>query len=96
MQCWGSGWEGRAHVFLYTRVCSFPANRILQTVLMFGNSMEECWPSLTATVESFALAEGCTAIEIIGRRGWRNLLKREHCIERGVTYTKSLERGRVQ
>lgn len=96
MQCWGSGWDGATRIFLFTRVCSFPSNRILQTIFMFGNSLHECLPSIIATVESFALGEGCTAIEVVGRRGWKAMLPANGYQEKAAVFTKSLEKGRLQ
>lgn len=96
MQCWGSGWDDTMHVFLFTRIACFPSNRIIQSMFMFGNSLKDCLPSIAATVESFALANGCTRVEIVGRKGWKGYLPSNGYKEYAVMYSKNLEKGRLQ
>lgn len=96
MQCWGSGWDNKTHVVMFTRVSQFPANRVLQVLFMFGNEMPKCLPSMVATIDSFALGEGCGLVEVVGRRGWRGFLPKEGYRERAAVFTKSLVKGRLQ
>ena len=74
-QAWGFGaQEGNLNVIVLTQVCEFPANRFLQIPLAFGNSLDDCLPSIMAALEKFAIVAECDVCEVIGRPGWERKL----------------------
>jgi hypothetical protein len=77
-QVWGFGPKKEIRVFVFTQIIHFPANRVLQIFLCFGNSLDEALPIIEATLERFALETSCALVEITGRRGWERKLKNFH------------------
>jgi hypothetical protein len=75
-QVWGFGASGLLNVIVFTQVAEFPAARILEIFLAFGNSLDSALPVMEATFEKFAQVTGCQTCEIIGRRGWARKLPR--------------------
>lgn len=75
MQAWAVG-DPRVgfHLCIFTTIAVFPASRILQTVLMFGNKVDKVLPLVVATLEHFAQEEGCQYAEVFGRYGWERKL----------------------
>ena len=65
-QVWGFGAPGAINVIVYTQVAEFPAARILEIFLAFGNSLESALPVMEATFEKFAQVTECRICEIIG------------------------------
>jgi hypothetical protein len=78
-QLWGFGPKDEIRIFVFTQVIHFPANRILQAFLCFGNSLDEALPIIEATGERFAMETGCNMFEITGRKGWERKLKGFKC-----------------
>lgn len=71
---WAAGTPTSIHVVLFTKVLDYPAGRVLQLVLAFGNNIKACIPSITATLEKIANDFECRYCEIYGREGWERLL----------------------
>lgn len=74
-QLWGFGPKDEIRIFVFTQIIHFPANRILQAFLCFGNSLEEALPIIEATFERFAMETQCKLFELVGRKGWEKKLK---------------------
>jgi hypothetical protein len=91
---WASGTETQVFVIVFTRLIDYPCGRILQCFLALGNSLEDCLPSLSATLEKMANDLGCVECEIIGRRGWLKLLPEFK--EQYVIMSKELKPFKVQ
>jgi hypothetical protein len=74
-QVWGFGPSDQIRVFVFTQIIHYPANRVLQAFLCFGNSLDEALPIIEATFERFAMETGCKVFELSGRKGWERKLK---------------------
>jgi hypothetical protein len=74
-QLWGFGPPDQIRVFVFTQIVHYPANRILQAFLCFGNSLDEALPIIEATFERFAMETECKLFEIMGRKGWERKLR---------------------
>jgi hypothetical protein len=76
-QAWGFGTEpDLLNVIVLTQLIDYPAGRVLQIVLAFGNHVEECLPVMEAVLERFAIVAGARWCEICGRTGWERKLPR--------------------
>ena len=69
-QAWGFGDVDKVNIIVLTQIMLYPANRILQIMLAFGNSLELCLPLMEATFERFAVETHSRYCEFIGRSGW--------------------------
>lgn len=69
--------KGAVNIVVLTQIVQYPVSTVLQGVLVFGNSMEECLPMMEATLERFAQVTGCDFCEILQARvGWERKLPR--------------------
>lgn len=75
-QVWGFGPPDKVNLIVFTQVAEFPAARILQVFLAFGNSLEDSLELIEATFERFAKEAECQYCEIFGRKGWQKKLPR--------------------
>jgi hypothetical protein len=75
-QAWGFGDIDKVNIIILTQVMMYPANRILQIMLAFGNSLDLCMPLMEATLERFAVETGSKFCEFIGRPGWESKFPR--------------------
>lgn len=75
-QVWGFGPQNALNVIVFTQIAEYPAARVLQVFLAFGNSLESALPVMEAAFEKFAKVTGCQLCEIIGRKGWARKLPR--------------------
>lgn len=73
-QVWAVGPEDQVRLVLFTQVAWYPANRILQSVCMLGNSFDECAPVLEAALTRYAIAHECAFMEVTGRPGLERAL----------------------
>ena len=74
-QVWGFGPKDEIRIFVFTQIIHFPANKVLQAFLCFGNSLNEALPIIEATFERFAMETQCELFELTGREGWKRKLK---------------------
>jgi hypothetical protein len=74
-QLWGFGPPDKIQIFVFTQIVHYPANRILQAFLCFGNSLDDALPIIEATFERFAMETNCALFELSGRKGWERKLK---------------------
>jgi hypothetical protein len=76
MQLWvaigGDGDDGIEAV-LVTEIIDYPRRRRCNLFLSAGNALEACLEHLP-TIETWARAQGCDAIEASGRPGWERVL----------------------
>jgi hypothetical protein len=75
-QAWGFGDVGKINVIVITQLIVYPASRVLQMVLAFGNSLDLVAPLIEATFERFAAEAECEYCEIVGRPGWERWFPR--------------------
>lgn len=74
LQAWAFSEDEKIRVILFTRLIDYPAGRILQVMLGFGNSIDRLLPQIEATLENFGRTTGCKLCEVIGRDGWAKKL----------------------
>lgn len=91
---WGVGPLSQVRFVLFTQFIQYNASRTLQLTIGLGNDIENCLPSLIATLEKIANDTGCQYCEIIGRRGWKKLVPDFE--EVAVLLVRKLEHFRVQ
>jgi len=94
INAWAIGSPTAIHLVAFTQIINYPANRNLKVVLIVGNSLEEYYDVAEATIEKFAMDNGCVYIEASGRLGWQRKLKNVKC--HGVVLTRKLGTIRVQ
>lgn len=77
-QAWAFEKErGAVNIVVLTQIVEYPVSTILQVILVFGNSLDECLPMMEATLERFARVTRCDFCEIMNARvGWERKLKR--------------------
>lgn len=74
-QIWAAGKDMSASVILLSQIIVYPASTVFQVFLAFGNRLEEMLPMIVATLEQFARRNGCSSVEIVGRKGWERKLR---------------------
>lgn len=94
LDVWATGTPTSITSVVFTRFSDTPAGRVLQCLLAFGRGIQDCLPSLTATLEKIASEAGCYKCEIHGRRGWLKLL--HGFKEDFVVMSKQLQHFKVQ
>lgn len=77
-----------------TEVITYPTGAKSLSYWLAGGSLEDVLRT-HAAVEAFARQQGCHYIEIKGRRGWRNAVKRFGFEPVGTFYVKRLDNGQV-
>ena len=58
---------------LVTRIDQHPAKKVLSIPYLGGTGADR-WLDNLGIIEDFAKAQGCEAVEIMGRKGWQKLL----------------------
>lgn len=74
-QVWAFSVDGKIKVIVFTRICMYPAARVLHVWLALGNTIERLLPQIEATLECFAQMTECQWCEITGRSGWERKMK---------------------
>ncbi len=74
MQLWAAMDGDAAKAVAITEVTAFP-RRLVCRVLACTGEGPESWLGHLAAIETWARAQGCTAIEPVARPGWERLLK---------------------
>lgn len=76
-QAWGFGVErDDLNVIVLTQITDFPAGRLLQIVLCWGNQLDKLLPTMEGAFERFAIESESRVCEIWGREGWERKLPR--------------------
>jgi hypothetical protein len=77
VQVWLAAKDEKIRFCLFTRVGQLPAYRTLELFWASGEGMpDQAAPTLEAVLDEFAVRQGCTEIQVIGRRGWEKILKK--------------------
>lgn len=90
MQVWVAGKPPSFNLVTFTQLCNYPANTILQIVIMFGERVEETLPVVMNTLEHYAEMRGCRYMEAVGRPGWKKFFERYGARQRSVVFEKPL------
>jgi len=88
MQLWVVIENKHVNAALVTQIISYPQKRILRLISLAGDNVQEIKDFLEM-VEVFALKNGCTALEMWGRKGWKKLLS--DWKDSYIVYTKDLK-----
>lgn len=75
-QAWGFGDYREVRLIVLTQLIVYPASRVLQMVLAFGNNLEGMEALVEAVFERFGMEAGCQYCEIVGRAGWEKKFPR--------------------
>lgn len=76
MQVWVAGKPPAFNIVVFTQILHYPANSVLQAILMFGTKVDSVLPVVVGTLEHFALEHGCKYAEVFGRGGWERKLEK--------------------
>ena len=88
MQLWVVVENKRINAALVTQIIPYPQKRILRLISLAGDNFQDIKDFLEM-VEVFALKNGCTALEMWGRKGWKKLLS--DWKDSYIVYTKDLK-----
>lgn len=94
-QCWGVGDGMAITVVTFTQIVNFPANKVFQVILAFGEGIDKALPTLVASYEKFASGMGCTMAEVTGRPGWEAKLRAHGFRRQTVILTRTVEQVRM-
>ena len=75
MQVWGIGPPPRMIFVFITTVCIFPAKRVLSVEWGAGSFEPGMLPLLKETLSNYGRMNGCSELEVKGRRGWGPMFK---------------------
>ena len=73
MQLWVVIENKHVNAALVTQIIPYPQKKVLRLISLAGEDFQEIKDFLEM-VEVFALKNGCTALEMWGRKGWKKLL----------------------
>ena len=73
MQLWVVVENKHVNAALVTQIIPYPQKKVLRLISLAGENFQEIKDFLEM-VEVFALKNGCTALEMWGRKGWKKLL----------------------
>jgi len=88
MQLWVVVENKHVNAALVTQIIPYPQKRILRLISLAGDNFQDIKDFLEM-VEVFALKNGCTALEMWGRKGWKKLLS--DWTVSYIVYTKDLK-----
>ena len=63
---------------MITQFATLPQKRVLRIIFLGGEGMDK-WIDHMHMVEDFALMNGCTSLEVWGRKAWLRILKDWEC-----------------
>lgn len=76
-----------------TRLIDYPGKRVLSLQFCGGDDMEQWLSEFHDTLEKFARAEHCEAMELVGRKGWVRALEDKGWSSSLVLVEKELNDG---
>lgn len=94
-EVWASGPPEEIKIVLFTQIVNYPANKILQAILILGNSLEEAMPSLEAVLTRYAQVYHATVMEVTGRPGWEKKLSEFGLRKTGIVLSKAVHEERL-
>lgn len=95
-QVWGAGDNGSVKIVLFTQIVFYPAAKVLQGILVLGNSLDGCADAIWAATEKFAREHDCDRIEVLGRAGWERKLSRFGFRKVSVVLSVNVNETRMQ
>ena len=96
IQVWGIGTKEAHRAFMFTQIAAWPTKRILEVIWYCGTgTLDDGLDILDAMGTRFAQIQGCTHIEIIGRKGWEPVAKARGFRVLSTRYSRRVE-GNLQ
>ncbi len=89
-QVWSAGTKEYFYVVLFSQVVVYPAASVFQVFLAFGQKMDEMLPTVISTLEWFAKRNGCSRVEVVGRKAWERKLRAEGYVFDSVCVKRKL------
>ena len=74
MQLWIAVEEDYLHTVMITKIIEYPNKRVLRVIAIAGSEFKTLHSKFNDMIESFALREGCSSMELWGRKGWKKML----------------------
>ena len=84
MQLWVVVEEKEVIACMISRFANYPQKKVFRIVFVGGEGMEK-WLEFLPIIEDFALMNGCTFIEVWGRKAWLRILKDWKCTYHIIT-----------
>ena len=78
MHLWISIEDKELIACMISQIATYPQKKVLRIIFVGGEGMEK-WIGFMSHVENFALINGCTSLEVWGRKGWLKILKDWEC-----------------
>jgi hypothetical protein len=88
MQLWVVVENKRVNAALITQIIPYPQKKVLRLISLAGEDFQEI-KGFLEMVEVFALKNGCSSLEMWGRKGWKKLLSDWR--DSYIVYTKDLK-----
>ena len=88
MQLWVVVENKRVNAALITQIIPYPQKKVLRLISLAGEDFQEI-KGFLEMVEVFALKNGCSSLEMWGRKGWKKLLS--DWKDSYIVYTKDLK-----
>lgn len=95
-QVWGAGHDGSVRLVLFTQIAFYPAAKVLQGIILLGNSFDESVDALWASLEHFARQESCERVEVVARKGFERKLSKYGLRSYGVALGCRVNELRMQ
>jgi hypothetical protein len=68
-------WREKPIAAVVTEFCQYPQKRTCIIRMLGSDGMPEEWADLLSQIEVWAKDNGCSAMEVFGREGWKRKLK---------------------
>ena len=88
MQLWVVVENKHVNAALITQIIPYPQKKVLRLISLAGEDFQEI-KGFLEMVEVFALKNGCSSLEMWGRKGWKKLLS--DWKDSYIVYTKDLK-----
>jgi hypothetical protein len=87
-QLWVAVEDGNIIISMVTQFIEYPQKKILRVTAIAGEKFSEIHEKFNDMFESFAIDNGCTALELWGRKGWKKMLP--EWSSKYIVFTKEL------
>ena len=74
MQLWIATEDKELHSIMVTKIIAYPNKKVLRVIAIAGSEFKELHERFNDMIESFAIRQECSSMELWGRKGWKKLL----------------------
>lgn len=74
MHLWVAVENGNFVIAMVTQFIPYPQKKVLRVIAIAGERFLEIHEKFNDMVESFAITNGCSSLELWGRKGWKKML----------------------